>query len=324
MRSPLCFAAACVLVFQTLLRDVMAFSPEDNSSSKPAAISRRDLFWKAPLGAVATYAYGRLAVNAFSVQGIKYPAAHEERLESILTTSLLAAGSPTATSPTSSTTNRAYRILEIGIGNCRIIRRGLYKAGLDQLAAQKGNIRRVEVTGVDLELPQPSAVDEARRILQSSASASLKQIDLSVHVGDITQKLPYPDGYFDSILCCLTLCSVSNQVPALEETKRLLRPDGGTFAYLEHVAVSPEEKSERSFLEFQQRLLDPLQQVVADNCHLHRYTEDAILSAFDINTTTSLGKAAARASRLEHERFYVDSMWPVSCQCCGVIQRTLA
>ena len=138
-------------------------------------------------------------------------------------------------------------------------------------------------------------------------------IDLQAQKVDITTELPYPNGYFDAALCCLTLCSVSDQTLALTELHRVIRPNGGTFGYVEHVAVNPSEE-DRKFLEFQQRLLDPLQQIVADNCHLHRYTEDTIAGIFGIGDEN-------KAEQLQKERFYVDSMWPISCQCCGVVQR---
>jgi hypothetical protein len=93
---------------------------------------------------------------------------------------------------------------------------------------------------------------------------------------------------------------------------RLLRPDGGCFGYIEHVAVNPDENY--NFLEYQQQLLDPLQQLVAENCHLHRYSQDAIVSEFGV------GRSAVQ---LAEERFIVDSMWPVSCQSCGVVQKTV-
>jgi len=75
--------------------------------------------------------------------------------------------------------------------------------------------------------------------------------------------------------------------------------------------VNKEERSERSFLEWQQRTLDPLQRLVAHNCHLHRETEAAVRDVF---------AAPGMSSRVLYgERFFVDDMWPVSCQCCGVI-----
>ena len=262
--------------------------------------SRRDLIWKAPIGALATYGYGRLVYNAFSVQGIKYPSSHEDRVAATLETAI-AAGSR-------EWKGDAYRILEVGIGtDCRVARRGLYAKGLEELSNNRG-ISEVEVFGVDLQLPRESTVQEARRILSKTGP----NIQLQVGKGDITSSLAFPDGYFDTILCCLTLCSVTDPENSLRELKRLLRPNGGTFGYVEHVAVNPNEE-DRSFLELQQVWLDPFQQRLADNCHLHRYTEDTIQMIFGGNSHL-----------IENERFFVDSMWPVSCQARGIVQRSVA
>eukprot|EP00957_Ditylum_brightwellii_P030283 2293379-Ditylum_brightwellii.AAC.1 len=63
---------------------------------------------------------------------------------------------------------------------------------------------------------------------------------------------------------------------------RVLNSNGGTFGYVEHVAVRVDDDSKNDdsrprwsyeFLERQQQTLDPLQQAVADNCHLHRNTD---------------------------------------------------
>lgn len=130
--------------------------------------------------------------------------------------------------------------------------------------------------------------------------------------GSISQPLNFPQGYFDCIICSLTLCSVDDPAAAVTEIKRLLRVDGGCFGYVEHTAVLPDEPNR--FLDFQQQLLDPLQQAVADNCHLHRYTDSTIATVFDANGSKTINS----------ERFLVDGMWPVSCQSCGVIQRIQA
>ena len=97
--------------------------------------------------------------------------------------------------------------------------------------------------------------------------------------------------------------------------KRLLNPNGGAFGFVEHVAVDLNNDDEKnlSFLEFQQKAFDPLQQAVAHNCHLHRQTENVISSVFGIPESSS-------AEMLEKERFLVKDMWPVSCQVRGVVK----
>jgi len=62
------------------------------------------------------------------------------------------------------------------------------------------------------------------------------------------------------------LCSVADPQAALGEVARVLRPGSGVFLYLEHTAAG----AARPLLRAAQRCLDPLQQALADNCHLTR------------------------------------------------------
>lgn len=245
--------------------------------------TRRDWLWKAPLTAGVTYYYGETFQRINQISNLIYPEAHERRVISTLTTAL---------------TNCVVdprRVLEVGVGSdCRLIRRGLYNPALRKCSGP------IELFGVDLKVPSRKVQEDARLKLANFP------VNLQILAGDITASLPFPDGYFDSIVCCTMLCSVEDPVAALREMKRLLRPDGGTLGYIEHVAAEPVDG--KPFFEVQQQLLDPLQHIVADNCHLHRYTATTIREVFP----------SARV--LDEERFFVDGMWPVSCQCCGVIQ----
>jgi ubiquinone/menaquinone biosynthesis C-methylase UbiE len=263
--------------------------PTDSSSR------RREFLWKLPLGVVGSYAYGRLAFNALSVQGIKYPEEHEKRVQSTITTTLFAARSSKEKSP--------LRVLEVGAGkDLRLLRRGLYEPAFDEL--HKAGVQQVDLVALDIVSPSASVVAEAQKRYKDDG------VQVSFLQASIEAPLNYPDGYFDAIVCCLTLCSVFDQTKALQEMNRLLRPNGGCFGYVEHVAVNAEEPNR--FLEFQQRALDPLQQTLADNCHLHRYTQEAIVSEFNIGLSSK---------ELARERFLVNSMWPVTCQSCGVVQK---
>ena len=60
-------------------------------------------------------------------------------------------------------------------------------------------------------------------------------------------------------------------------------------------------------------MLDPLQQRVANNCHLHRPIDRALL-----NATKSGGPFT---EVLEFEEYLDDDMWPVSKQVAGVLVR---
>jgi ubiquinone/menaquinone biosynthesis C-methylase UbiE len=288
------------------------FSPVHNLMLNDGLLARRDLLWKAPLGAFGTYAYGKLAYNALSVNDIRYPKEIESRIESTITSSFLNA-LPVVNDGMNPQRNieRPLKVLEVGIGKeNRLLRRGLYDSGFHEVAR---HVSRLKLTGLDFRVAtKPSVLEDTKSKLVEVQNKEGLQIDLEVVDGDIMERQhQFKDGSFDCIICCLTLCSVQDPIMALQEIKRLLKPDGGTFGYIEHVAVNPDDG--HPFLELQQKLLDPIQQKLADNCHLHRYTEDTIRNVFQTDE---------KGSRLvQQERFYVDNMWPVSCQCCGVIQR---
>ena len=77
------------------------------------------------------------------------------------------------------------------------------------------------------------------------------------------ERLPMPEGSFDSVVSTWTLCSVEDPQKVLAEVYRVLKP-GGRFFYLEHGASrDPRVKT------WQDRLT-PVQKVLADGCHLNR------------------------------------------------------
>jgi ubiquinone/menaquinone biosynthesis C-methylase UbiE len=74
----------------------------------------------------------------------------------------------------------------------------------------------VRLTGVDLS-PEMLALAEA------SAKEMGRAIEL--REGD-AQDLPFADCSFDTVLCTYALCSVPNEVRAISEMKRVLKPSG--------------------------------------------------------------------------------------------------
>jgi SAM-dependent methyltransferase len=88
-----------------------------------------------------------------------------------------------------------------------------------------------------------------------------------------------------SELCILhaqVLCSVSDPATALSEMRHVLKP-GGRLLFIEHV-LAPESGLTR----ISQNLLDPLQQLIADGCHLTRDTYSSIkFAGFDIDKVES-------------------------------------
>ncbi|MBN1119720.1 MAG: class I SAM-dependent methyltransferase [Anaerolineae bacterium] len=96
------------------------------------------------------------------------------------------------------------------------------------------------------------------------------------------EAIPYPDGYFDTVVSIHVLCSVADQTQVLTEIRRVLRP-GGLFLFLEHVTAPPNTPTHHM-----QRLVNPLWKTVGDGCHLTRDTGAAIRAAgfeiVEINT----------------------------------------
>lgn len=100
---------------------------------------------------------------------------------------------------------------------------------------------------------------------EACASSGCDPAKLSLVEG-VAEAMPFENDCFDTVVCTLTLCSVPDPLAALSEMRRVLRP-GGALVFVEHV-----QAFDSSLLRLQQSLLDPLQQALADGCHLTRDT----------------------------------------------------
>lgn len=282
-----------------------------SSNTSTSTVSRRDVFHWPFLAAGSAVVTGELLAVAVAGTGLSRPPAHEQRVADIVRRSLVAAAE--TASATSKTT---LKVLEVGMGSdIRLIRRGLYNQGIAKIASNNNSIKSLEITGVDLNVPKGNNRKDAEMLLDRLGATTGLKSTLKIQQGSVTERLPFDDGSFDAVICCLTLCSVTDPVAALQEMKRLVRPSGGTFGYIEHVAVNPDEPYR--FLEWQQTNLDSLQQLVADNCHLHRYTQETIHQVFQ----NEYASGSDQSKTIFEDRFLVDKMWPVTSQACGVLQR---
>ena len=113
--------------------------------------------------------------------------------------------------------------------------------------------------------------DEAmrRRLLTRVPSAP---VPIEVHETGIDDTI-LPDGFADTVVASLVLCTVPSPASALERIKRLLRP-GGRLLFLEHVR-SPGWRGSLQSLVTPVWLRTPL----GAGCHLDRPTLDSIRDA---------------------------------------------
>src|SRR5262249_39359134 len=89
---------------------------------------------------------------------------------------------------------------------------------------------------------------------------------------DASNRLPFEDSSFDTVVTTLTLCSVGEVSAALAELHRVLRPDG-RFLFLEHGL------SRNAAVARWQNRLNSIQNFVACGCNLNRDVPALIANA---------------------------------------------
>jgi SAM-dependent methyltransferase len=94
---------------------------------------------------------------------------------------------------------------------------------------------------------------------------------ITVVAGD-AEHVPVPSGSADWVVCSLVLCTVPDAAAALQEFRRVLRPDGG-LAFYEHV------RSSNAGIARIESAVTPVWSAVAGGCHLDRDTALAITDA---------------------------------------------
>ncbi|MEO0478584.1 MAG: class I SAM-dependent methyltransferase [Planctomycetota bacterium] len=132
----------------------------------------------------------------------------------------------------------------------------------------------------NLTLTEPSASMRSR--LERKARESEHAERVRIHDAR-AETLPFEDASFDAVTSTLVLCSVRDQAKALQEIRRVLRPDG-VLAVIEHVRHDGASR-------FLQHSLDPVWRLCADGCRLIRQTGQAIEDAgfrFEQRTSPAL------------------------------------
>ena len=123
-------------------------------------------------------------------------------------------------------------------------KRALSKRRKELIPRAKGNVLEIGAgTGVNFDyyiaknLSKLTVVELKLNGLITNKPLN-SHIDIHYVVGNV-EKLPFPEGTFDSVVSTLIYCSVDNPDKALSEVYRVLKP-GGRMYFIEHVL--PEEK----------------------------------------------------------------------------------
>jgi ubiquinone/menaquinone biosynthesis C-methylase UbiE len=119
------------------------------------------------------------------------------------------------------------------------------------------------IYGVDQSL-------ELQRIARKRLAAERFQIEFLPQSAE--EELPLGDASIDTIVITWTLCSILNAPKALQQTKRVLKPDG-RLIFLEH-GRAPDP----GVVAWQDRLT-PFWKRITGGCHLNRKVDELIRAA---------------------------------------------
>ncbi|TKB88412.1 MAG: class I SAM-dependent methyltransferase [Nitrospira sp.] len=133
--------------------------------------------------------------------------------------------------------------------------------------------------GTGLNLPhypkaitQLHAVDPADLLPKIVTERSTSQ-SFPVRIQHVTaESLPYDDRSFDFAVSTWTLCTIPDPIKALQEVRRVLKPDG-MFLFLEH------GRSEDEKVAIWQDRLNPIQNIIGCGCNLNRQIDQLIIQA---------------------------------------------
>ena len=164
----------------------------------------------------------------------------------------------------------------------RAERRGMRDRRASVLAGAHG--RTLEIgAGTGLNLGHyPDAVSELVLTEPVDAMSTrlhrrAKDHDRARVVASPAEELPFDDGYFDTVVSTLVLCTVEDPERALAEIARVLKP-GGQLLFIEHVR-SDDPKLAR----WQDRLHKPWF-IWGDGCNCNRPVLDQIGSTVDVES----------------------------------------
>jgi ubiquinone/menaquinone biosynthesis C-methylase UbiE len=154
-------------------------------------------------------------------------------------------------------------------------RRPLMECRRDVLSGARGRVLEIGV-GTGLNLPlypqhvrQITAIDvNAGMMPRAQKRAARTGIEIDFRIVS-AEGLPLESGQFDTVVSTWTLCSIPDVAAALQEVRRVLKPDG-VFLFVEHGL------SDDPGIRWWQHRLTPVSKRLADGCHLNRDMESLI------------------------------------------------
>jgi SAM-dependent methyltransferase len=185
-------------------------------------------------------------------------------------------------------------ILEIGFGNS-------YGANLDYYKSDN------RIVGIDPAID----INDTTKINNIKRKYSDRNISLQLMKGS-AENINYASDSFDVIVSTLVFCTIDDPIKALRECSRVLKK-GGLLLCIDHILSDDD-----SFLAYQQKLLSPLQEIVADGCHLNRRT-DLLFEQFTRSNNDNNDILFDKMLSLEY--FTINSQWPICRQISAVLQK---
>jgi ubiquinone/menaquinone biosynthesis C-methylase UbiE len=149
-------------------------------------------------------------------------------------------------------------------------RRGFEEIRKKLVLKARGNVLEIG-SGTGLNFPfyanahNVTAIEPNSLMREKSASRLRKAPVLIAVISGNAEELTYLDNTFDCVVCTLVLCSVLNPSKALDEIRRVCKPNGQILLF-EHVKV------DQPVLSRIQGWLTPMWKRLCDGCHLNRNT----------------------------------------------------
>jgi SAM-dependent methyltransferase len=161
-------------------------------------------------------------------------------------------------------------------------REGLAARRRELLTDARGRVLEVGAgTGLNLEHYAEEIEElvlvEPERAMVRKLEQRLSEIGRRAKIVEArAEALPFTDAAFDTVVCTLVLCSVDDPVRALDELRRVVRPDG-SLLFLEHV------RSDDPRTALLQNRINPVWRFVANGCNCNRPTLSLIERSFSVD-----------------------------------------